>query len=64
MDDVSIVMNALAAPRSRPNRAGAAGFTPRPRDGGLSRVELIVTLLVASLVSIATDVFFPGQQRL
>jgi hypothetical protein len=36
----------------------------RRRDAGLTVVELVITLVVASLMSVATYVFFTGQQRL
>jgi prepilin-type N-terminal cleavage/methylation domain-containing protein len=39
-------------------------ITPRSRDRGLTIVELLVTLAVASVVSAATFVFFAGQQRI
>jgi prepilin-type N-terminal cleavage/methylation domain-containing protein len=44
----------MRAPPSRPLR----------RDAGLTLVELLVTLVVASLVATSTYVFFTGQQRM
>jgi prepilin-type N-terminal cleavage/methylation domain-containing protein len=37
---------------------------PRPPDAGLTLVELLITIVVASLVAGSTFVFFAGQQRI
>jgi Tfp pilus assembly protein PilW len=37
---------------------------PRRRQGGLTIVELLITIVVASMLSVATFTFFAGQQRI
>jgi prepilin-type N-terminal cleavage/methylation domain-containing protein len=46
------------------SRTGKVADRRGPRDGGLTLIELMITIVVASLVAASTFVFFAGQQRI